>query len=254
MARKEEGGIWGLVAAAGAAGLFFLLWLVIGVPLEFSALAGALGYGALWFVLRGMKPRPDDAEVRLNTAFVDKDLAAKTVAEGRAAASELRGLLGGFAAGHPLSGRFKTLARLLDAIAADVEADPKDAPAAAAFLGFQGQAAARLARLTLDLEGRGASGGQIEALRARLAPTLDRLVKAFEQHLAHLQEDNLAEIQAELDVLENSLGLDDGFETELRAAAEAAGREGTGPEPRMPDPEALRRRGGGGGSSGGSGR
>lgn len=216
-----------LVAAGASGGLFVVFWLVVGVPLAFSAAAGVAAYAAAWFMLKEAFAGGGDKP--LDTAFVDRKLAAETVVKGHAAAEALRALCTGFAKGRPAAQRFRRLAELLDAIAADVEADPKDAPAANSFIAFQGEAASRLARLALDLEARGASAEQKGQVEERLQKTLARMETAFEHHLARLQDDNVAELQAELDVLEQSLGWDEGLLEQLEA--DAAGHKS---EPRKP--------------------
>lgn len=190
-----------LLAGLGAAILFTVFWLPVGLPLGWSAGAALLAYGALWLMLKGGDKERDGAY----EPFVDKPLAAKTAAAARAKAGALRSLLatsGGRPADRP---RFERIASLLEAIASDVEADPKDAVAAKAFVEANGEAVLRIAKLALELESRGASAAQLSEARDRLDRNLDRLERAFNAHLASLQEDNLAELQAELDVLEESL-------------------------------------------------
>jgi len=196
-----------LVPAGGAGGLFAALWLGLGVPLPFSALASAAGYVALFFMLKGLS-KPEEREAAIGD-FVDVGLAKKTAARGRELGLAIRGRLEGFERRDPLIAQFRRLAELLEAIAADVEADPKDAIAAASFLSSEGEAVLRLASLALSLGQRGASEEQLREARAKIGGTLDKLIGAHERHLARLQEDNLAELEAELDVLEESLGIEE---------------------------------------------
>lgn len=215
MSAKEKGAAAGIVAAMISAGVFLAFWLLIGVPLPFSLGAAVLGYAGSFFMIKGIGDKLNE-ERPLDLAFVDKELADRVVAEGKASAQALREQIALFPKGHELARRFTKVADLIAAIAADVEADPKDASAAQGFLSIQGQTAARLARLALDLEKRGASEGQLTEAYPKLVKTLERLQAACERHLARLQEDNLAELQAELEVLEQSLGFETEFE-ELEA-------------------------------------
>jgi len=217
-----ESPVKALAAAAGAGGLFLAFWLGLGVPLPFSVAAGAAGYGALWLVLRNAFVRPPEGALG---DFVDLALAERTVERGRILAAGLRETAARFRAGDTLRPRLARLAEALDAIAKDVAADPKDAGTASVFLGVQGESAARIARLALDLETRGASREQLAEAREKISAAMDSLVDAHERLLAHLQEDNMAELQAELDVLEQSMGLDERLERELG---------GTGEEGRSP--------------------
>jgi hypothetical protein len=230
MSEPRGGSLKALLSAGGAGGLFFLFWLVLGLPLPWSAAAGAAGYGALWLLLGGALSGllPGGKAQAPIGSFVDEGLARRTAAQALAAAKALEETLARYDRRDPLLPRFRRLAELLRAIAADVQADPKDATAASAFIGLQGEGAARVARIALDLEGRGASREQLAEARERVSAALDGLVAAHERHLAHLQEDNLAELQAELDVLEQSLGLDEELEREIEGSAPGGWKPGTG--------------------------
>jgi hypothetical protein len=197
-------------AAIGSGTLFLVSWFAIALPLPFALAVGAAAYVALWFVGRevGEKLFPPERPLDLN--FVDLELAASTEALGKESAAKLRAILGRIRKDDPLFKRFARVADLMDAIARDVKGDPKDAPAARTFLAYYAEASCRLAALVADVRERGASKAQLDDANARLETSLDRLVKAFESHLARLQEDNLAELQAELDVLEQSMGFEDG--------------------------------------------
>jgi len=199
------------VSALGAGGLFVLLWLVLGVPLPFSLAAGAAGFGALWYMLKGRRADQDEAP-RLEE-FVDLEMAKKTAAQGRELAASLQEQIARLPRGDRMGARLARLVELLVAIAKDIDSDPKDAPAARAFLGFQGESALRIARLALDMQARGASEAQLRDARSRIEASLDRLIRAHELHLARLQEDNIAELQGELEALEESLAIEDGSGT-----------------------------------------
>ncbi len=201
----------GPASAVGAGGLFVLLWLVLGVPLPFSLVAGAAGFGALWYMLKGRRVEPDESP-RLEE-FVDLDMARKTAAQGRELAASLQEQIARLPRGDRMGARLSRLVELLVAIVKDIESDPKDATAARAFLGFQGESALRIARLALDMQARGASEAQLRDARAKIESSLDRLIRAHELHLARLQEDNIAELQGELEALEESLAIEDGSGT-----------------------------------------
>lgn len=200
-----------LVPAGGAGALFIAFWLGLGVPLPFSALASAAGYTALFFMLKGLS-RAETREAAIGD-FIDIGLAKKTAARGRELSQALRAQLQSFDRGDLLGAKFRKLSELLEAIAADVEADPKDAVAAASFLSTEGEAAPRLASLILSLGRRETSAEQLREARAKVEGTLDKLILAHERHLARLQEDNIAELEAELDVLAESLGIDEQLRT-----------------------------------------
>lgn len=225
------------VPAAGAAALFLGFWLGLGVPLAYSLAAGAAAYVALFFMLKGAAG-PAKEEARVGD-FVDRDLARKTAARGRELAREVETELAGFEGEPALAAKFRSLAGLLTAIAADVEADPKDALSASVFLGLQGEAVPRLLRLCRDLRRRGASETQLGEAGAKIDLVLEKLIKAHEDRLARLQDDNLAELQVELDVLGETMGIDEEIEASLREAGAA-----------KPAPGA--RRPAGGGTSGGT--
>ncbi len=208
-------GLAALVSSLGAASLFFLFWLVVGLPLPWSAGAGVAGYTALWFLVSGLGGAGARSEKPFVTDYVDAELARKTIAAGRAAAASLRERIPELGRSNPLSRRCSRIAELLDAIASDVESDPKDAPAAHAFLSYQGEAASRLTRLAIELEKRGGSEAQVADAGARLEHTFGLLESSLERQLARLQEDNIAELQSELEVLEESLESDDPFGAEL---------------------------------------
>ncbi len=219
---KSEGGSFkAVLAAAGGGALFLAFWLGLGVPLGFSVGAGAAGYGALWAIANAFIKRK---EASLGS-FVDKDLARKTVALGQAAVKALDEEIPRFDRRDPFVAKFKRLSELLGAITRDVEKDPKDATAAYAFLSLQGEACARVARLALEMGSRGASTEKVAEARERIGKALDTLISAHERHLDHLQDDNLAELQSELDVLEESLGFDATLEKALRES-EAERRKG----------------------------
>jgi hypothetical protein len=207
MSGEGKGSLKALVSAAGAGSLFLLLWLAIGLPLPYSAAAGGAGYLALWLLIGGASPR-GAGEGRIGD-FVDKELAKRTTAQAFAFAKALEESCAGFDAKDPLLPKFRKLAGLLRAIGEDVESDPKDAQAASLFIGLQGETGKRLAGLLIGLESRGASREQVAAARERVETALGRLILAYERHLARLQEDNLDELQAELDLLEQSLGLEE---------------------------------------------
>ena len=219
-ADRSGGPFAALASALGGGGLFLALWLALGLPLVWSAAAGAAGYGALWLMLAGGRKREE--RLPFASGFVDKELARKTIALARQSAAKLREESARLGRGDALGPRFARLAELSDAIASDVEADTKDAVSASAFLATQGEAAARIARLAADLAGRGASGAQLSQAREKIAAALDRLVTLHERHLANLQEDNLAELQAELDAIEDGLSL----EEEIDGASRGSGASG----------------------------
>lgn len=208
-------GLAALLSSAGASALFFMFWLVVGLPLPWSAGAGIAGYAALWLLLAGVGGKGTADEKPLVMDYVDAELAKKTVAAGRAAAAALRERLPELGRSNPLSIRCSRIAQLLDAIASDVESDPKDAPAAQIFLNYQGEAASRLTRMAIELGKRGGSEAQIAETGARIERTFGLLESALESQLARLQEDNIAELQSELEVLEESLSEDASFEAEL---------------------------------------
>ncbi len=211
---EEKGSLRAMLSSGGAGIMFILFWLGLGVPLAFSALAGVAGYGALWLVLGNAFGRKGK-ESSIGT-FVDHELARKTVAQGTAAANALEATISRFDPRDGLVPKLKRISALLRSIARDVEADPKDASAASVFISIQGDTAVRIARLALDLDGRGAARDQLANARKRIDSALDGLITAHERHLEHLQEDNLAELQSELDVLEESLDIEGTFERELR--------------------------------------
>lgn len=215
MSAGKGSGLAALFSSLGAAALFFLFWLVVGLPLPWSAGAGIAGYAALWLVFSGSQKKIALEEKPLTMDYVDEELARKTVMAGRAAAAALREKLPELGRGNPLARRCARLAELLEAIAADVESDPKDAPAAFSFLGYQGDVASRLTRLAIDLERRGGSEAQVAESRARLERTFGLLESALEKHLSRLQEDNMAELRSEIEVLEESLSAEAAFEAEL---------------------------------------
>ncbi len=206
--RGGSGAFKPLLAAAGGGILFAASWLALGVPLLYSALAGIAGYGSLWLLVGAVGGKAPSSP----GSYVDKELAARTSAEAAARAGELEAAIAALPPRDPLLPRFRRLAELLRAIGRDVDADPKDAESASVFLGLQGSTGSRLAALCRALGQQGVSREQAEAARTRVAAALDRLVKAFEDHLAHLQEDNLAELASELEILDQSLGLEDEFE------------------------------------------
>jgi hypothetical protein len=227
-------GLAALVSSLGAAGLFFTFWLLVGVPLPWSAGAGIAGYAALWMLFSGALKVGGAEDRPFVTDFVDTELARKTIAAGRAAAKDLRERIPELGRSNPLARRCARLAELLDAIASDVESDPKDAPAAQAFLGYQGEAASRLTRMAMELEKRGGSDAQIEDSRARIERIFGILESTMERQLSRLQEDNIAELQSELEVLEESLSEDSGFGAALLEKA---------PEPdALPEPASRTRR------------
>jgi 5-bromo-4-chloroindolyl phosphate hydrolysis protein len=182
-----------------------------------------VGYVALYFVGKEIGERLFPGETPLDTAFVDTELAESTAAYADERLAALRDALRRFRATDPRARKFQRVAELMAAIARDVRSDPKDAPAARAFLAYYADASVRLANLVADMDERGASAEQLADANARLGTALDRLVAAFEHHLARLQDDNLAELQAELDVLEQSMGFDDGS---IFASLESLGEHG----------------------------
>lgn len=222
MSGKERGALGAVVAAGGAGAIFLALWLGIGVPLAFSGIGAAASYGAIWAMSRARKPRKEGSFI---DAPVDKKLAAAVSARSARAAAELRETCAGLPPKHALAPRFGKIAGLLDAIGSDVRADPKDAQAARSFLDAHADTPAKLAKLVIALESRGASAEQLAPSRARLEKALGLLQAAFERQLARLQDDNLAELDVELEVLEQSLGIDEGFDEEL-GAAKARPRKG----------------------------
>jgi hypothetical protein len=137
-------------------------------------------------------------------------MAKKTAAQGRELAASLQELVARLPRGDRMGARLSRLVELLLAIVKDIESDPKDAPAARAFLGFQGESSLRIARLALDMQARGASEEQLRDARTKIEASLDRLIRAHELHLARLQEDNIAELEGELEALEESLAIEDG--------------------------------------------
>lgn len=204
-------GLTAVVSSLGATGLFFTFWLAVGVPLVWSAGAGIAGYAALWMLISGARRTGKNVPDRLVMDYVDTDLARKTVASGRAAAKSLRDRIPELGPSNPLTPRCQRLAQLLDAIASDVESDPKDAPAAHAFLSYQGEAASRVTTMAIELKKRGGSESQLAEARSRIGRIFELLEAALEHQLERLQEDNLAELQSELEVLEESLAQDSFF-------------------------------------------
>ncbi len=223
MSKEELSPLWGMIAALGAGALFLVFWLGVGIPLPWSVGAGGLAYGALWLILRGGL-KTDTREKLLDTNFVDLPLAKKVVEEGRINIRELREVMGNFSKDRPFYKKLEKVAALLELIVKDVEVDPRDAPAAGAFLGFQGKAAARLGLMAWNLEEKGASLTQTKETMTKVEYTLDRLITGCEHHLSRLQEDNVSELNAELEVLESSLGLERGFDQELEEAQEKSAK------------------------------
>lgn len=209
MSEKAGGSLLqAVLSSGGAVGLFVVSWLVVGVPLPGSLLIGGAGYAALWLIGRGLA-RKQDADQPAIGSFVDMELARATVAKARASAAELQGLVDQLPKKHELYAGFSQLPRLVMAIAEDVQDDPKDAPQADAFVSYQVDAAARLLRLVLDIRKRSQQDALEPVLRQRLSAAVARLDASFRSHLAHLQEDNIAELQAELDVLEQGMSFDE---------------------------------------------
>jgi len=207
--KKVEGLDAGLGSAVVGGGLFLFFWLVLNIPLEWSAVIGVVGYGAGWGILSALKAKAPDPEKPLDLDYLDLELATKTATQGRALASDLRGKADLLANNDPIRLKLHKLCDLIRAISDDVEADPKDASAAATFLGFQGQTALRMATMAIDLAKRGASPEQMAEIRPQMTKTMDRMLVAYEKHLAHLQEDNIAELQSEIEMLEESLDMEE---------------------------------------------
>ncbi len=218
-------GALALLAALAAGGLFLLTWPIFGMPLFIALPISLAGYGAVWLLGRGLAERiAERVNKPLDTAFIDKALAQETVQQGSLLLKTYREMLAKLPARHSLRSGFEEIADLIKAITDDVQADPKDAPQAKAFLASQGEAVLRILKLTVDLLAR-SPDHQIEAgISKRLTDALTRLGSMFRSHLAHLQEDNIAEMQAELDIIEQSLG----FEEELQQAVKRTGRTQTG--------------------------
>lgn len=194
-------GIRGVVAGAGAGGVFLLFNLVLGIPLPFSILAAAAGLGGLLLVTRsgngkaafpGGQPVAEAVEA---CAKLEKDLAAVC-----------RDLKSG-----PVKDRLEGIRALGRKIARDVEQDPKDAREALRFLAYYGDTTVRIATIHRDLEGHGLDASRLQDARSRVLRQLEALEKAFSLELVRLQDDNLLDLDTELKVLEQTMaaeGLD----------------------------------------------
>lgn len=205
MSVGDRGTAVALASAAGAGAVFLSLWLALGIPLPWSAAAAAAGYGALWMMTKSRK-RAAEKPV-FSEPEVDMELARRTVEKGRLLANELRG--SSERSEGTLARGLAALAERMESIASDVEADPKDAQAASTFLAIQGEAAARIAKIASDLRIRGADGAGIAEARVKIDSSIARLIKSFDRQISSLQDDNLAELESELDLIEGSISLEE---------------------------------------------
>jgi len=202
---EARGGADAILSAAGSGAVFLSLWLGLGVPLPWSAAAAALGYGALWMISRSRKGPKEG--LSFIEPPIDRELARKSAEKGHRLAGELR------AAADRIDGSLAralgTLAERMDDIASDVEADPKDAPSASAFLEIQGEASARISRLASGLIGDPRGRGELDGTRDKIEGAISRLIASSERQLNNMRSDNVAELMAELDLIEGGLSLDE---------------------------------------------
>ncbi len=193
----------GIVSGLVGGGVFLLFWMVLDIPLAWSAAAGAASLAASIAVARGARK----AEGPAVGSFVDKALARKTVARARQLASSLRSSCSAMEPGS-FRDKFSGLAVGLDSIARDVSDDPKDALAASIFLSNNGEASQRMAELYLRLRKRSPSPADQGSTLAKLDSLLDRMAQASERQLQRLQADEWEELQTEIDLMAETISMD----------------------------------------------
>jgi len=193
----------GSILAGAASGLVFIIfYLFLGIQLLISLPVTALTFVALSLVFRPKNKASNESLEGDQKVFVEE-----TIRLADTNAKEIKKL----ARDLPKSTVRSNLEKLSDLssrIAQDVRQDPKDAKSANRFLNYYGETVIKIANLYKNLTSHGISTQAIRTSMAKVEANLATLIKAFEMHLAQLQEDNLLDLDTELKVLEQTIEME----------------------------------------------
>jgi hypothetical protein len=192
---------WRPVAAGVTGGILGGAFVLAGLPVAAAALCGLAGFlGASMFlggrrqVVLGLPGRPT-AEALAETVSRLRDQSSRMADQRRLLTHE------------GISSRLGAIGTLLDAIGDDLERHPEDLRAARRFLEYYPETTLRIVDRYIELSRHQSRSADLERTLAKVESILEMVEHAFRKELAHLLEDDVLDLDAEIDVLEKSISL-----------------------------------------------
>lgn len=198
--------LWRYIAAGltgGAAGAMFML---AGAPLALAAVAAAAGY---WGARRLFLPQP--ARMPLSPDSSPEKILMAVRAKIRRL-EELEETARNTRA-HP---KIENIRLLAQQILKNLEQHPEDIPPARGFLNYYFETALKIIEKYVEFSAFRDPPDFVRQTMARTETTLDLVVRAFSRELAHLAENDVIDLEAELDVLQKMVQMD-GMSEDLHA-------------------------------------
>lgn len=186
--------------AGGFAGVIFLTFLfALHLELVVSlVLAAALFVG--FFLVLGVLFSPQTIKVNLGDPGQSQE-AQRLLNQGRNLVDELEDL-GNSLGEKALVDPVKSLVEVCRKILSVLEEDPAKVHQARSFLGTTLESCLSILRKYLEISASGVDSPASAQTRDRLLAILPQMVKAFENQLARLMENNLMDLDAEIKTLE----------------------------------------------------
>lgn len=190
-------------AVSGVVGGVAFLGFLFGLdaPLIAALGAGAAGFAGSWFLLAKAKSRVLTVDMG---APVTQDQLDAVLEEGRARVKDI--LEHGKRIRNPrVKAHVEKIADVVDRIYKNFETDPKDIKTAKKFLNYYLETAIKIMDRYADLSEKGLVSAEAKQTLVRAEELLVKIHAAFEKQLARLYEDDVLDLDAEMQLLEQTM-------------------------------------------------
>lgn len=199
---KREG-IRSLLAGAAASLFFLLLFLGLGWSFPVSLLFAVLLFAAVWLITKPERKgknagwQPDDQEKEL----------LRSMKEARKDFESIRRSMGRIRDGQ-LRQQTEEMCRAAGNVLAYLEKHPEKIPAARRFIDYYQDTASALLAKYVELESAGLTEGQTQGLTENMKRAAAALTEAFQKQLGKMVENEVADMEADVAVLEQVMRME----------------------------------------------
>jgi len=200
--KNAAGPITGVLAGVVGGAVFLVLWMVFGLPVIPSLIAGAAGYGAGLLIFRR-----SSGSLEVAIPGVSREMISTSLREGGEKISELKSLSPRISSSS-IRAKFDAIVGAGEDIVDDLKKNPKDIRAARQFLNYYLDATIKIVTRYADLSEKGLTTSDIQDSLRKVESMLDTIRAAFEKQHARLLEDDVLDLDAEMSLLKQTIQME----------------------------------------------
>ena len=200
--KNAAGPITGVLAGVVGGAVFLVLWMVFGLPVIPSLIAGAAGYGAGLLIFRR-----SSRSLEVAIPGVSREMISTSLREGGEKISELKSLSPRISSSS-IRAKFDAIVGAGEDIVDDLKKNPKDIRAARQFLNYYLDATIKIVTRYADLSEKGLTTSDIQDSLRKVESMLDTIRAAFEKQHARLLEDDVLDLDAEMSLLKQTIQME----------------------------------------------